>query len=157
LKGVSRSRFGIAELLLVGLAFSGTACSTLPQIAILHDPLTSKEHLTLGQSYEAEGAWDRALSEYREALGRSPRKEKVYFMIGNVYYLKGDYREADRAYRSALRHDPDFAAVYNNRAWNYLKRGMRDDAVTSARRSVALSPDITEYQDTLKQMEEKTP
>jgi tetratricopeptide (TPR) repeat protein len=134
------------------LAFASTGCASFPRLIILQDPLSAEEHLALGTSYEANSAWDLALSEYRQALKKSARKEKVYFLIGNVYYQRGDYSGAERSYRMAIGADSGFAPAFNNLAWNFLKEGKKQEAIRAAQRAVEIVPDNPDYQDTLKRI-----
>ena len=62
----------IAIVAVIGVSFS--ACSDLPQVRVLHDPLTPEEHVTLGLAYEVEGRQELAAREYDDAL----RKEHGY-------------------------------------------------------------------------------
>ena len=52
----------------VAIGASLSACSNLPQVHVLHDPLTPEEHVTLGLTYEVQGHRDLATREYRTAL-----------------------------------------------------------------------------------------
>jgi len=60
-----RLSFGLALIAVL------TACST-PGIVILEDPLTAREHVDLGLSYELQGRMDLAEREYLKAA----RKER---------------------------------------------------------------------------------
>lgn len=103
-------------------------------------------------------------SDSRKAGGTSSVSAYEAFLRGNAFY---DLRSGEAAYRSALAQydaaiakDADFAAAHAARARvivvitsNYvqasqLKAGY-DDAVTSARKAVALAPDLAVTQSTL--------
>jgi tetratricopeptide (TPR) repeat protein len=140
----------------VFLSLVFTGCAPLPKLIILQDPLSPEEHLVLGASYEAEGAWDLALSEYREALQKSGRKEEVYFLIGNVYHQRGNYSEAERSYGRAIQINSRFAPAYNNLAWNFLKEGKKQEAIRAAREALEIAPDNPDYQDTFQRISGET-
>lgn len=97
-----------------------TGCGTVPKIIILKDPLSSEEHLRLGLSYEAQGEWDLALSEYEAALKKGGSSSVIQGYRGNVYFSKKDYPSAKEAYQKSLSENPRNAPVLNNLAFLYL-------------------------------------
>jgi hypothetical protein len=54
----------LALLLVAVIGGSLSACSMMPRVRVLHDPLTPAEHLTLGLTYECEGRSDLAVREH---------------------------------------------------------------------------------------------
>ena len=108
------SRKALSALFLL-LALS--SC-TIPKIAVLHDPLTPEEHITLGVSYEKKGELDPALEQYEAASRKLP---VAYLYMGNVYFQKNDANHAEEAYKKAIEKAND-ARAYNNLAWLYYTR-----------------------------------
>ena len=103
------------------LFFSGWAgCGTIPKVIILNDPLSSKEHLQLGLSYEARGEWDLAILEYQTALDKGGSPSVIQGYLGNAYYAKKNYIAAEQAYRKSLHLDARNAPILNNLASLYL-------------------------------------
>ena len=65
--------------------------------------------LRIGQSYRTYGAWEKALSAYREAVElsnarglRRPKAEALRW-IGNIYLDQNRWQEAQQAYEESLR------------------------------------------------------
>jgi tetratricopeptide (TPR) repeat protein len=103
--------------------FGQSGCGAVPKVVILHDPLSSEEHLQLGLSYEARGEWDRAILEYQTALEKGGPPSVIQGYLGNAHYGKKDYIAAERAYRKSLDLNPQNAPVLNNLASLYLLEG----------------------------------
>ena len=125
---------------------------TLPRIAVLHDPLTPEEHINLGVSYEKTGELDAALTQYEAASRKMP---VAYLYMGNIYFRKNDPGNAERAYKRAIEKAGD-ARAYNNLAWLYYTRDEHlEEAERLARKAVEMSPESTDFKDTLEKIIEK--
>ncbi len=140
----------LSVLLFVLLA----ACSMMPKIHILSDPLTPQEHLNLGVAYEEKGELDNAIREYN--LAAKKLKAPAYFNLGNAYFKKGEYGKAEDYYKKAIKKDPRMAGACNNLAWLYYTRKIKlDQAEELARKAIRLSPEKSSiYEDTLKKIQE---
>lgn len=103
------------------------ACSRLPRIVVLHDPLTADEHVKLGTSYEAQGLKEMAAQEFQAALRKQSTYAPAFIGLGNLRFEEGGLQEAEDYYRRALDIDPDHPAANNNLAMVYLTRGERLD------------------------------
>jgi tetratricopeptide (TPR) repeat protein len=112
-------------IILVGLIMGAglSACSELPHVRVLHDPLTPEEHVTLGLTYEMQGHQDLALREFQAALAREAGYVPALIGLGNVAFDEGNFEESETYYRQALAISPDHAGVNNNLAMLYLARG----------------------------------
>lgn len=110
------------SILLVAIVFTSSlaACVELPQVRVLHDSLTPKEHATLGQTYEVEGRMELAAREYERALRREPGSVPALVGLGNLAFGRGALEEAEAFYRQALAADPVNAGANNNLAMVYL-------------------------------------
>ncbi|MEW6327044.1 MAG: tetratricopeptide repeat protein [Thermodesulfobacteriota bacterium] len=115
-------------------------CGKLPEIVVLHDPLTAEEHNDLGVSYENKEEYALAEREYREALKKKKDFFNAQFNIGNLYLKMGRKNEAEDAYQKAITLDPAQPDAYNNLACLYLQNGRNlDEAQKMAERAVSLS------------------
>ncbi|MEW5949877.1 MAG: tetratricopeptide repeat protein [Thermodesulfobacteriota bacterium] len=115
-------------------------CGKLPEIVILHDPLTAEEHNNLGVSYEARGEYSLAEREYKEALKIRKDLFCAQFNLGNLYLKMGQESEAEDAYKKAIALDPARPDPYNNLAHLYLQGGRHpDEAQKMAEKAVSLS------------------
>ena len=124
---------------------------TLPRIVVLKDPLTPKEHLNLGVTYEQQGEFAAAIQEYKLAAKHLPQ---AYLYLGNVAFRQQEWTQAERYYQKAIDKDPSLADAYNNLAWlYYTRREKLDKAERLARKALALGPAKGEiYRDTLERI-----
>ena len=121
-------------LLLATLLESVQACTSLPRIVVLHDPLTPQEHVTLGEAYQVQGDPERAAREFEAALRQQPEYVPAVIGLGNLSFERGALNEAETFYRRALDTAPDHPGASNNLAMVYLARGDRlDEAERMAR------------------------
>ena len=100
-----------------------SACSGMPQIRVLHDPLTAEEHVTLGLTYESQGHSELAANEYRTALRQEPGFVPALVGLGNIAFAEGELEESETYYQQALAASPDHPGANNNLAMLYLARG----------------------------------
>ncbi|HXC61401.1 MAG TPA: tetratricopeptide repeat protein [Nitrospiria bacterium] len=133
------------------LSLSLAACSGLPRIVVLHDPLTPEEHVTLGSGYEAQGLTKQAAEEYQAALRKQPDDVTALVGLGNLSYQEGKIKDAERYYRKVLDRDPDHPMANNNLASVYLSLGKNlAEAEQLARRAlVKESPHKAYFWETL--------
>ena len=107
----------------VALGAGLTACSELPQVRVLHDPLTPEEHVTLGLTYEVQRHRDLAAREYRTALAQQAGYIPALIGLGNLAFTEGELEESEAFYRQALEASPEHPVANNNLAMLYLARG----------------------------------
>jgi Tfp pilus assembly protein PilF len=108
----------VAFVAVIGGIFS--ACSDLPRVLVLHDPLTSEEHVTLGLAYEVEGRPELAAREFDGALRKKHGYMPALIGLGNLAFDRGALEEAEAYYRQALITTPEDPGVNNNLAMVYL-------------------------------------
>lgn len=102
---------------------SSQACSSLPRVIVLHDPLDPAEHVTLGVTYEAQGRTELAAREYHAALERGHGYVPAFVGLGNLAFARGSLEEAEAYYHQALAVAPQDPGANNNLAMLYLARG----------------------------------
>ena len=116
-----RMKGGILIVAFVGVIGCGfSACSDMPRILVLHDPLTPGEHVTLGLAYDANGRPELAEREYDGALRKKHGYMPALIGLGDLAFRKGAMKEAEAYYRQALITDPENPGVNNNLAMVYL-------------------------------------
>ncbi len=99
------------------------ACSRLPRIIVLEDPLTPDEHVQLGVAYERKGELDLALREYGKALRADPGHFQARVNAGNVRLARKEFGKAREEYLEALSRRPDDPEATNNLAWAAILSG----------------------------------
>jgi len=101
------------------------ACSTLPRVVVLHDPLNAQEHVTLGVAYERKDRLDLAIQEYQVALRQEGTYIPALMGLGNASYTNGALVEAESYYLQVLSLARDHPGANNNLAMVYLVQDQR--------------------------------
>ena len=110
------------------------------------DPLSAREHFTLGSIYEKRGESELALREYKMALNRDSHFLPAMTRLGELSYGMGQFHEAERYYRKAIEMAPRNGDLYNNLSWVYLSQGKRlKKAETLIIKAMELTPEHRGY------------
>ena len=141
-----RARFtgwAVFSLLLLG---SLQACSGLPRLVVLHDPLTPEEHVKLATAYQSQGLKELAAKEFQTALRQQREYPPALVGLGNLSFESGSFQEAEEYYRRALAVAPDDPSANNNLAMVYLSRGERlDEAERMAQKALEQGGPLRPY------------
>jgi tetratricopeptide (TPR) repeat protein len=89
------------------------------------DPLSAREHFTLGSIYEKRGESELALREYKTALQKDSQFLPAMTRLGELSYVMGHYDQAESYYRKAIKLAPRNGDLYNNLCWVYLSQGKK--------------------------------
>jgi len=134
----------VVFFVVIGGSFS--ACSDLPRVRVLHDPLTSEEHVRLGLAYEVEGRTELATREYDDALRKEHGYMPALIGLGNLAFDRGAMKEAEAYYRQALSTAPEDPGVNNNLAMVYLSQQEKlDEAERLANLALAQGGPLQPY------------
>lgn len=75
--------------------------------AVELSPEDAAGHQKLGDMYRKRQDFEKAISEYRQAISRNDRLYPVYFDLAELLLSSGDAGEADRLFRRVVRSSPD--------------------------------------------------
>jgi tetratricopeptide (TPR) repeat protein len=67
--------------------------------------------------------YDKAISDYSEAIRLSPNDATAYNRRGVAYYDTNDYDKSISDYSEAIRLDPNYGQAYDNRGITYRRQG----------------------------------
>jgi len=110
------------------------------------DPLSAREHFTLGSIYENRGEPELALREYKMALNKDSHFLPAMTRLGELSYGMGQYDQAERYYRKAIEVSPRNGDLYNNLSWVYLSQGKKlKEAESLILRAMELTPEHKGY------------
>jgi tetratricopeptide (TPR) repeat protein len=79
-----------------------------------------------------------AVEGYRAALVHWSDNLAAMMGLGNSYYALGDLKNSEAAFQRATAAHPREGAAFNNLAHLLLEQGRREDALTAAKKAVAL-------------------
>ncbi len=102
----------------------------------------------LGKVQVQEGATDKALALYQQAIKDNPREVLFYIFSGELYEEKKDWERAKAMYQQALSIAPDQPRASNNLAYLMLEQGGNVDVALglaqTARRGMPDSPNAAD-------------
>ena len=80
---------------------------------------TAADYCTEGETYLDQGEYDKAISDFSEAIHLNPHNATAYLERGLAYLDEGQYGEAISDFDMAIRLDPNHALahVYRGNAW----------------------------------------
>ncbi len=103
--------------------------------AIMAQDGFAQAHANLGNVYQAEGRFRKAIIEYRKAIelynqtsGTEEALAVIYFNLGIAFTKKGEYKKAANSYESATQLNCDNPSCYKNLSIIYTQ--YLDDPVT---------------------------
>ena len=106
-----------------------------------------QEHLKRGETYFEQNDFDRAISEFAEALrldpGLAAAKDNVraaYFNRGGMKFQMGDSKGAIGDFNEAIALDPKDAQGYSARGFIHEKTGKPDEAIADYTEAIRLAP-----------------
>jgi Tfp pilus assembly protein PilF len=123
--GVNNRMQGIARLVPFLAALLLLCACSLPRIIVLHDPLSSEEHVRLGSIYASQGETKLARDQFRLAVKADKNNGKAWQLLGDTASQLKEYGDAEDAYEKALDLDPKSGDLHNNLAWLYATQGKR--------------------------------
>ena len=94
----------------------------------------AKAHNNLGDVYEKERRFGKAIEEYKKAMELAPDKPYPYFGLGDIYFKTGRYKEAKTWYEKGLKYKPDDELTNKRLALiREIERDRREKGVIRAR------------------------
>jgi tetratricopeptide (TPR) repeat protein len=93
-----------------------------------------------GIEYARKSDYDRAISDYNEAIRLDPKYAFAYYNRGLVYNDQKNYDRAISDYNEAIRLDPKYAFAYYNRGLVYYIQKNYDRAISDYNEAIRLDP-----------------
>jgi tetratricopeptide (TPR) repeat protein len=97
-----------------------------------------------GTVYDLQADYERAISDFDQAIALKPDLHAAYGNRGNAYARLGQYQRAIADYDRVIALKPDDAMAYNNRGLAYGNLGQYQRAITDFDRAIALQPNFAE-------------
>ena len=122
-----------ALVLFIGFVVWGAKASENKKLA--------QEHNAVGLSYFNGKQYDKALSEYEQAIKLNPKLAEAYNNRGDVYYGQGKYDNALSDYTEAIKLNHKYTEAYYNRGLAYYEKKEYDKALEDFDQAIKLNPD----------------
>ena len=91
------------------------ACTAAIQSGRWHGKNLDWAFVNRGMAYSAKGEYDRAITDYNQAINLNPKSAKAFNNRANAYYHKGEYARAVPDYDRAIKINPGFTIAKKNR------------------------------------------
>ena len=111
----------------------------------LSDPSSAEEHYKDATTYHDLGEFERAITEYRQAIALNPNSPIIYNRLGVAYSELKQYDAALDAYQKALALSPMTTELHYNVGLVHLKQGDLPRALEAFKRAITLD---AEWEDT---------
>ena len=111
--------------------------------ALAFDPIYSNAPVVKALTLQRQGRLDEASAEDERALALNPALSAAYVNMGFVYRQLGRFEESLQFFDKTIRqspNDPDLPASYANKAGTHVALKQYNQAIESARRAIAISP-----------------
>lgn len=104
------------------------------------DPKNSKLYFQRGQQYYQRKEYDKALSDYDNAIKIDPGYTDALYYRAIIYDMQNRGNEAIAEYTKIIQLNPKYEGAYNNRGIEYGKSGKLDKALKDFEAVEALNP-----------------
>jgi tetratricopeptide (TPR) repeat protein len=127
----------LALVLIVGLIWFASSRrnyvgreAALPTPAPTTSPVSSDPafYYKRGNAYYDSKNYEKAISDYSEAIRLGPKNAATYYKRGNAYFDSKNYEKATSDYSEAISLDPKDAIAYYNRGRAYRELGKNAEA-----------------------------
>src|SRR5581483_6117780 len=102
-------------------------------------PENPESHNNLGLTYAQNGEMDKAIEQYRIAVGIKD-DSAMRTNLANAYEQTGQFDEAIKNYKQALAMNNDNASAHCNMGYALMRQGRVDDAIPEFMKTIELDP-----------------
>ena len=121
------------------LAYIGCAVLLIFLYIQIVYPFLADIHLRNGVlTRDVPQEWDRAIAEYKKALGYEPTNIEVPYKLAYIYAQRKDWNESLRTYLGITRLAPNYTQIHYNLGITYYNLGKIDDAIQEFEKTVEL-------------------
>ena len=98
-------------------------------------------HICIGNVYNDTGRYDKAVTEFSQALATDNTNVQALFGLGQAYRGQGMPEDVEQTYKLAIAGRPQYWAVYNWLGKFYMEQARYADAVPMFQKVIELMPD----------------
>jgi tetratricopeptide (TPR) repeat protein len=93
-----------------------------------------------GMAFLSKSDYDRAITDFNQAIKLQPDRAFAYFNRSSVYFFKKDYDHSLVDLNQVIKLQPDFALAYLKRGSTYYFKGDFDRALADINQAIKLQP-----------------
>jgi tetratricopeptide (TPR) repeat protein len=100
-----------------------------------------------GTAYLNMGEYERAISDYHQALRVNPghpQTYSVYHNLGAAYHNQKEFDRAISHYSQSIEKKPDYFLAYHHRGLAYIEKGEYDRAIADFNKVIEINPRFAE-------------
>ncbi len=116
------------------------------------DEFLAQVHNNLGVIYSERKDYEKAATEYKQALDLDPQLPAACYNYGNDLLRTGKYRRAVRLFSKSLRLYPTDVWALNNRGLAYVKMRKREKARRDFEEALRIDPAFEQARRNLEEM-----
>ena len=109
--------------------------------SLTFNPKIVEDYIKRGNAYSYIGEYDKAITDFDQAIRLKPHYAKAYYNRGNAYRDKVDFDEAIKNYTKAIELKSDYAEAYYNRGKLYNEVDEYDKAIEDFSAVIRLEPE----------------
>src|SRR5262249_24545649 len=109
------------------------------------NPNDGTARMWYGQTLEAIGRMEEAITERRRALEAEPLSTIISTVLGQVLYNARRYDQAIEQFRTTIDKDPSFALAHLYLGCVYGQKGRFEEAIAELRQALSVSGDAPRY------------
>ncbi len=114
------------------------------------EPQNIEAYLYLAQLYFTQAKYDQAILQFNKILMLQPANVSANYLLGSTYLEMHDPAKAKESFKKVLSAEPEHDGALNSLGYVYAEEGVNlDEALSMARKAVALDPTNGAYHDTL--------
>lgn len=104
-------------------------------------PDSTEGHICLGDVYNSQGEYRKAVDEFERAVVLDGSKDNALRGLADAYEKLGDVHSAEAAYQQAIALRPQYWAGYSSLGAFYFRQSRIPDAVRMFQRVIELAPE----------------
>jgi len=105
---------------------------------------TSIDYFNRGKAYADKSQYDRAISDFNEAIEIDPMYAEAYNNRAIAYIAKGQFDQAFSDFNKAIEINPQYAEAYLYRGGLYDHKGEYDRAISDFNKAIEINPRYVE-------------
>jgi len=99
--------------------------------------------------------YDRAITEFTEAIRLNPNYELAYYFRAETYIMKEDHDKALADFTQAIRLSPNDTVNYNERGYVYILKNDYDRAIADFNQTLKIDPNNTDAKEGLELVQQR--